>query len=87
MKYLLSQEEMDGLVPKEQMAEAEQVIAVLKDMVLSAHHYICIHYEVRDTPYMNYCSGCPLDPMDPADGADGNVLWSKHMNCLRNYGK
>lgn len=63
MQYLLTQKEMDDLVPKERLERRDKVILVARDMILKYAKFTCVHDIKKGTAghgYNTYCDDCPL---------------------------
>lgn len=62
MQYLLTQKEMDDLVPKERFERRNKVILVAREMILKYAKFKCVHdIKVGEFGYGDtYCDACPL---------------------------
>jgi len=58
MNYILSQEEMDGLVPIQKLEETERDKRALFDLFFKHTTFKCIH--TYKPPEYGYCDRCPL---------------------------
>lgn len=56
MQFLLTKDELDALVPKEQVQVRDEVLAVAAKAVMRAGGRACWH----DTQSRGYCDDCPL---------------------------
>lgn len=72
MQYILTQEEMDNLVPKKQVEDRDKALSMLRDMVLKGVSVKCW----RDEPHhYGYCDKCPLAPLyNPASLREVTML-------------
>jgi len=61
MKYILTQEEMDNLVPIAKYGKLISVLNLAKQLVLKGHEFSCIYISGN---YDGYCDKCPLAGLD-----------------------
>ena len=64
MMYVLTQEEFDARVPREQLAARTEALAAVRLLLLKQANYTCIHDRGPDPWSMNYCDDCPIAKLD-----------------------
>jgi len=67
MQYLLTQEERDSLVGKEEVVLRDHALAAAREKLLQLADFDCIH-KPGGRNIDGYCSDCPCSPI--ADGND-----------------
>ena len=58
MQYLLTSEELSNLVDKEEVAQRERTITLLREALLKESKYICCHDKMA--PKYQRCDDCPM---------------------------
>lgn len=90
MQYILTREELDNLVPRSELVEANKALTAARDSILMHSGFRCIHDRNPLMPaertYRNdYCDHCPISEI-PNDATGFSV--SRTICTLpRNYSK
>jgi hypothetical protein len=58
MQHLLTQEELDNLVPKSKVGRRDKALEIARGIILYESQFSCIHD--RKQKYGNYCDDCPV---------------------------
>ena len=68
MQYILTQEELDNLVPRSKYDEKRNEVKTLQQLLLKASNYKCIYDRTEEDEdeygYDPYCDSCPLSDFD-----------------------
>lgn len=74
MQYLLTQEERDGLVPKDEVTLRDAALSVARDKILQLANFNCIH---KDDESMDngYCDLCPCSTLGRDYATWERVCW------------
>ena len=83
MQYLLTQDEMDELVPKWKLDEREEALAWAKKAILGLANFRCIH-----EGGFAYCDECPLSNIGDVKADKLSYEISRHVcGAPRKYSK
>ena len=67
MQYLLTQAELDALVPKAEVERRDKFLELARDLVLKHAKVQCIHAKPKlpgsHRHYAGYCDDCPLSDL------------------------
>jgi hypothetical protein len=80
VKYILSDEELSGLVPRTELEAANEALEVARVKLLQALAYTCIHDQPRRERYPYHCDDCPVAGMKAEAGrliCKKTKSWSK----------
>ena len=58
MQYILSQDELDNLIPKSKEPKYKCALSIARGVILTESSFICIHDRKESRDY--YCDKCPL---------------------------
>lgn len=74
MEYVLTQEEMDNLIPKWKLDEREEALLWAKKAILRTANFECIH----ENTY-SYCDECPISNVGDAQTDKASYEISRHV--------
>lgn len=61
MQYILTEEEINNLVPMSRLAASREAIKAMREMIVGDR---CIHSRAGQLGQFIYCEQCPLDDMN-----------------------
>lgn len=77
MQYLLTQDEMNALVPKDEVAQRDLALAAAREKILDLAGFHCIHKPSPNPNRGGYCDDCPCSqPANNWEKKWDRVCWS-----------
>ena len=83
MQHLLTEDELDNLVPLQQLREKELALKVAREKILYLANYDCIH-DKKGSGYKGYCDNCPLSVFQENEYSS---LMKSICTLTQSYGK
>lgn len=80
MQFILTQQELDDLVPKAKLTTQSRLIEEARITILKLAKFDCIHNETGSNRG-GYCDDCPCSPLNHKD----YQLWSAVCTLSKDY--
>lgn len=82
MQYLLTEAELNGMVPRQELAKANAALDVARKLILFHSKFPCVHTREGDH---NYCDDCPISIVENTLPKKNNHPMSVICNLSRSY--